>query len=301
MSLFCRNDAVSPMNQLLTTLRYYATNFHLQSAANFGGFSKVTAHRIIQRVSASIAKLRPQFITFPGSAEERRKTQVQFYDIARFPRVIGAIDCTHVKICSPGSLIAEQFRNRKNYYSLNVQVIGNANLEITDIVARWPGSAHDSNIFKNSVRGALFAGGNYQNNLLLGDAGYACSEYLLTPLDNPVYRHEHLYNESHIRTRNVVERLFGVWKRRFPVLALGIRLHLQDAFSVIVATAVLHNILRGAGEDLPPDDPAVVNCPWDNLLADGQMQENNGGGRQGHVNRYAVRQEILNYFRTIGP
>jgi len=47
---------------------------------------------------------------------------------------------------------------------------------------------------------------------------------------------ENLYNESQIRTRNVVERFFGVWKRRFPVMALGLRVKLMRVFPIITAT-----------------------------------------------------------------
>lgn len=58
--------------------------------------------------------------------------------------------------------------------------------------------------------------------------------------------------------RNAVERQYGVWKRRFPVLALGLRLKLQTSMAVIVATAVLHNIAIDAKEEEPPQDPDVI-------------------------------------------
>lgn len=76
--------------------------------------------------------------------------------------------------------------------------------------------------------------------------------YLLTPLLNPVTAADNLYNESHIRTRNVVERLIGVWKRRFPVLAYGNRCRLDNILATIVAVAVLQNIAVDMHEDLPP-------------------------------------------------
>lgn len=41
----------------------------------------------------------------PETEAEINKLQLQFYKIARFPRTIGAIDCTHVKIQNPGNLI----------------------------------------------------------------------------------------------------------------------------------------------------------------------------------------------------
>ena len=42
---------------------------------------------------------------------------------------------------------AEEFRNRKGYFSLNTQVVCDHNMKIIDIVSRWPGSVHDATIF----------------------------------------------------------------------------------------------------------------------------------------------------------
>ncbi|KAH1009023.1 hypothetical protein HUJ04_001452 [Dendroctonus ponderosae] len=66
-------------------------------------------------------------------------TDLEFFTrVAIFPLVIGAIDCTHVKIQSPGGEDAERFRNRKGYFSWNVQTICDAQLKIIDIVPGWP-------------------------------------------------------------------------------------------------------------------------------------------------------------------
>ncbi|KAJ4442349.1 hypothetical protein ANN_03935 [Periplaneta americana] len=74
---------------------------------------------------------------------------------------------------------------------------------------------------------------------------------------------EQLYNESQIRSRNPIERVFGFWERRFPALTVGFRLKLQKIFPIIVATAVLHNTLWQRGEDLPLDDPQMdLPAPW---------------------------------------
>ncbi|CAG4984954.1 unnamed protein product [Colias eurytheme] len=144
-------------------------------------------------------------------------------------RVLGAIDCTHIRIQSPCLLIGEEFRNRKGYFSLNIQGVCDADLRLMNVVARWPGSTHDATIFNNSILRAQCDAGQYDGRWLLGDSAYPNRSYLLTPLLNPSSEAEHRYNEAHIRTRNTIERTFGVWKRRFPVVALTLRVSLPVA------------------------------------------------------------------------
>lgn len=121
---------------------------------------------------------------------------------------------------------AEVYRNRKGIFTMNVQAVCDSALKILDIVARWPGSTHDATIFNGSRVRARFINGEMGDALLLGDRGYACSNFLLTPLLETHNRAEELYNESQIRTRNVIERCFGVWKRRFCALAFGFNFNL---------------------------------------------------------------------------
>lgn len=102
---------------------------------------------------------------------------------------------------------------------------------------------HDSTIFYSSQLHAEFESNKYQNSYMLGDNGYPCLRYLLTPLLETRTLAEVRYNGSHIKTRNTVERMFGVWKRRFPCLSNGLRTKVQTTLPIIVATAVLHNIV----------------------------------------------------------
>lgn len=241
-----------PNVQLLIALRFYALGSVQLAIADFSGVSLASVSRILLRVSVAIAEKAPLFIQMPQTEAEMRVVSEAFYGIAAFPRVIGALDCTHVKIQSPGGEHAELFRNRKTWFSLNVQTVADSRLKIRDIVARWPGSTHDSTIFNNSALKESLERGVFRGYFILADSGYKNTPYLATPyltVDSAV---KNLFNESQIRTRNVVERSYGVWKRRFPCLSLGLRIALERVQAVVVACAVLHNIAIDENDQLPP-------------------------------------------------
>lgn len=285
---------MTPAQKLLVTLRYYATGSFIAACGDFAGIHKTTTGKIIKDVSEALAELRPDFVYFPSSVSEIRKVRQDFYNIAKFPSCVEALDCTHIKIRSPGGDDAEIFRNRKHFFSINVQTICDAHLRIQDIVVRWPGSTHDSNIFRNSTIKKTFDDGIFKDGVLVADSGYAMQSYVITPLLNPMTQAETLFNESQIRTRNPIERSYGVWKRRFPILSLGINIKsLNTVQAIIVATAVLHNIARQFGDN----EPKVTN-ELEHLInlsiVDPQLGHVNEGG-----NRSIHRKRFLNYFSTM--
>ena len=59
--------------------------------------------------------------------------------------------------------------------------------------------------------------------VLLGDSGYALRSYLMTPYLNPVLPWQRRFNRAHKKTRCLVERVIGIWKRQFHVLHSKIR------------------------------------------------------------------------------
>lgn len=99
------------MNQVLLTLRFYALGTMLISMADMFGVSVSSASRTIKNVSYAIAGLSGSFVKIP--VHEITETRLKMFKIARFPLVFGAIDCTHVRIQSPGGESSESYRNRK--------------------------------------------------------------------------------------------------------------------------------------------------------------------------------------------
>lgn len=105
----------------------------------------------------------------------------------------------------------------------------------TNIVARWPGSTHDSHVFRMSgIRQTIEEKFHSINDgVVLGDSGYACKPFLMTPYLRPSTPAHERFNSAHSRTRVTIERAFGWWKRRFHVLHAEIRMTPERVCTVI--------------------------------------------------------------------
>lgn len=114
---FFRNHGISPLHQLLLTLRFYALGTMLVSVADFVGVSKSSAGRIIANVSSAIARLYRNYIHIHSN------TQEDFYNISQFPRVLGAIDGTHILIQSPSKYIVFLRKLTFNIHSLHCVIV----------------------------------------------------------------------------------------------------------------------------------------------------------------------------------
>ncbi|KAK6037005.1 hypothetical protein COOONC_25490 [Cooperia oncophora] len=113
------------------------------------------------------------------SADIRRA----FYRRYRLPGIVGVIDGTLCRIQRPTEA-EEDYVCRKGYHSLNVGVIVDHEMKIRWVCSRWPGSAHDSRVFKTSaIYGQLQR--RQLRGVLLGDSAYASETFLLKPVNNP--------------------------------------------------------------------------------------------------------------------
>lgn len=108
--------------------------------------------RYVTKYSELIAQhLTPTYVRFPRSAAAMNRTKIGFSTINGFPGILGVVDGTHIAIKAVPNDIEIPFMNRKGFHSVNVQIVCNADMLITNINARFPGSTHDSFIFGGSV------------------------------------------------------------------------------------------------------------------------------------------------------
>ncbi|XP_072142761.1 putative nuclease HARBI1 [Dermacentor andersoni] len=136
----CRSGALSSELQVMLALKFFASGCFLITAGDVIGAHESTASRTVRRVASSGKPLsnhlfstacfsrqlyrrrdHPRFLSSWPSPRQVRGVQGCFYAVAGFPRVVGAIDGTHVRIQAPGEH-EEAYVNRHFYHSINVEL-----------------------------------------------------------------------------------------------------------------------------------------------------------------------------------
>ncbi|XP_056023137.1 putative nuclease HARBI1 [Ostrea edulis] len=141
------------MVQLLVFLRFDATGAFHQLIGDSIHFSRSTAGRCIRRVASALVSLANRYIIFPTD-QNATNTKRKFHNIAGFPGVLGCVDGTFIRIQTPVENEPD-YVNRKGYHSLNVMMTCDTNFVIINGVAKWPGSCHDSRVFRENTLSSI--------------------------------------------------------------------------------------------------------------------------------------------------
>uniref|UniRef100_A0AAZ1Y5I9 Putative nuclease HARBI1 n=1 Tax=Oreochromis aureus TaxID=47969 RepID=A0AAZ1Y5I9_OREAU len=228
-----RSRALTTAQTVCIALRFFASGTFLYAVGDAENIGKSAVCRAIRKVYLALKQFLGVFVVFPSHVRPQVVKQ-GFFAIAGFPNVIGAIDCTHIAIEAPPGPNEGDFVNRKGVHSINVQVM--CSHILTSL--RWC-----------SGLSFLHYTGAY-DGILLGDRGYACRQYFLTPFPDPNPGPQTRYNAALARTRARIEMTFGQLKERFQCLK-GLRVAPDRACDIIVACAVLHNIATIRKERAP--------------------------------------------------
>ncbi|XP_071576255.1 putative nuclease HARBI1 [Temnothorax nylanderi] len=158
---------------------------------------------------------------FNPQGNRAQEVMMGFTVASAFPRIIGAIDGTHINIRAP-HVSPECYVNRKGHHSIQLQAVCDHERRFIHCVAGHVGSVHDQRVFRLSeVHNYLQDPRKFSNDsYLVGDAAYSLHENLMTPYrDNGHLTHKQKnYNFCHSSARMVIERTFGLLKGRFRSL-----------------------------------------------------------------------------------
>ena len=169
----------------------------------------------------------------------------------------------------------------KGGHTINVQGVALPDGSFSHVVAKYPGSAHDARIYRESLLYTELVVGT-KSGLLLGDSAYPLSRFLLKPLPAPATARDRRYQKALLSTRATVECAFGQLKGRWNCLHQELRYTPERCCTIISACFALHNFAiarrlpriplpdRGPPED---DDMIAVDDITDMYVRDGRTRE----------------------------
>lgn len=74
--------------------------------------------RTVKCVSRAIASIRLNYIKMTNTRQDIIAGSIMYYNMKQFPRVIGAVDGTRIRIQCPNKDVGERYRNRKGFFLL---------------------------------------------------------------------------------------------------------------------------------------------------------------------------------------
>lgn len=211
---------------------------------------------------------------FPQTKDDWYKIASQFKNKWQFINCGGALDGKHIRIVPPPHSGA-QYYNYKNFYSIVLLALVNANYEFIFIDVGKNGRHSDGGILEYTkfydklskgelyffmvevffIKTSFFPGQlhlpnndeteKHLNYVFLGDEAFSLHDHFLKPYPQRGLSLENrIFNYRLSRARNVVENTFGLLAARFRVLHTAI--HITDPRNityVVLAICTLHNFL----------------------------------------------------------
>ncbi|CAH1975181.1 unnamed protein product [Acanthoscelides obtectus] len=129
-------------------LRYLGDPGYQQCIGQQLGVSQATVSRTVDRVVNSIVAQSNEWIKFPTTNHELMEAKRVWQSMYKFPTAIDVIDCTHIGTLKPNRH-GDEYINRKGKPTLNVQATCDSREMFTSVDVSWPGSVHDSRIWRN--------------------------------------------------------------------------------------------------------------------------------------------------------
>ena len=171
-----------------------ATGDSFKSCGLQFGIGMSTAKTICAEFELCLLRLKDQFIKLPLTRQGLQELMDEFEEEYGIPQIVGAKDGCHIEINAPLDSHEDYF-NRKQHYSVNLQAIVNCDLKFIHVSFGYPGSIHDARVLRLSGLFDLgenelittpmkIVSGTEISPLILGDSAYPLMKWLVKPYPN---------------------------------------------------------------------------------------------------------------------
>ncbi|XP_077249414.1 protein ANTAGONIST OF LIKE HETEROCHROMATIN PROTEIN 1-like [Tasmannia lanceolata] len=260
-TIYCKVE-----EQVAIFLHIVAYNQRVRTSRACARYSGATISTYFNKVLKAILSMQDFFIK-PPTGETPSQIEENLRWMPYFKDCIGAIDGTYIRIKVPIEEKPSYFC-RNHFIAQNILAVGDFDLKFKYVLAGWEGSASDSRVLVDELTRAnkipLIPGKFY-----LADGGYPLLQHFITPHCKIAYHlnefrgrrpriSNELFNHRHSSCRNVIERTFGILKKRFNILNEEPMYNFEKQIDIFLACCCIHNHIRR----FMPNDSMVeaVDC-----------------------------------------
>ncbi|XP_068211223.1 uncharacterized protein [Palaemon carinicauda] len=299
-------QAIKPSERLGITLRYLGSGCSMADLHYSHKIGYSTVQSIIKEVCSQIWNVLLNECMPKPSQENWLRICTDFEKNAHFPNCLGAVDGKHIRIIKPsdsGSL----YYNYKNFFSLVLLAVCDADYCFTYIDVGSYGKESDSNIFKNSDFYQLLESNNLNipesatvedqrgqiPYVFVADEAFSLSQQILRPYSgNQLTEIKKIFNYRLCRARRYIECTFGILANKWRIFHRPLNVSVELAEIITRACCILHNFVRKRDGHRYHDS---ANNPNDKTgLGNILSAENVQGGR----NANKIRDSFASYFVT---
>ncbi|KAL6614197.1 hypothetical protein ACP70R_036467 [Stipagrostis hirtigluma subsp. patula] len=220
-------------DQVAVALLRLTTGESLLSIGTRFGMNHSSISNITWKFIECLEERATSHLKWPGR-DEMATIKAKFEKIQGLPNCCGAIDTTHILMCSSAQPNSNVWLDGENRNSMVLQAVVDPDMRFRDVVSGWPGSLDDSCILRTSgfyrlcQKGARLDGqmelpggsaGSMVREYIVGDASYPLLPWLMTPYqEHDLSPGKAEFNKRHAAARLVVQGALTNLKERWQVL-----------------------------------------------------------------------------------
>lgn len=211
-----------------------------------------------------------------------KKKSNEFYQMWNFPNCCGAIDGKHIRIVCPDNSGSLYF-NYKSFFSIVLLAVVDANYKFILVDIGSYGKEGDAGIFPKSNFGKLISAGQFKfpeprclpftdivlPHVFVGDEAFKMTDTMMRPYPRDQSKSDvtkAIFNYRLSRARRTTENAFGIMCQYFRVFFTTINILPETVDNLIMASCILHNLLR---------DERILSCPTDLIENEPMYQKEN--------------------------
>ncbi|CAH1983683.1 unnamed protein product [Acanthoscelides obtectus] len=253
-----RRVPIPPIERLMVTLRFLATGRTYTDLHYSFRIGIATISLIVNEVCKVIWETLHEECIPTTTSDMWQKIANGFLQKTNFPNCSGAIDGKHIRMINPdggGSM----FFNYKNFYSVVLLAMCDADYCLTYVNIGSYGKNSDSSIFQDST---LYR--SLENNTLnipgpkplpgtttpvehviVGDGAFGISNKIMKPYARTNMTHKKkIFNYRLSRSRRYIGSTFGIMSNQFRVFRTPISVGFNVTKNIVKACCILHNFIR---------------------------------------------------------